>query len=76
MQVIVFLSTANLTAFYAQTFEVMGLPVLEMHSRKSQTQRDRISEEFRKATRSIMFSSDVSARGVDYPNVSYVIQVG
>ncbi|MEW5300387.1 MAG: hypothetical protein WDW36_003322 [Sanguina aurantia] len=75
-KVIVFLSTANLTAFYAQTFQAMGLPVLEMHSRKSQTQRDRTSEEFRKATRSIMFSSDVSARGVDYPNVSYVIQLG
>ena len=74
-QVIVFLPTAHLTAAYSEMFTAMGLPVIEMHSRKSQPQRDRASAQFRAEARHIMFSSDVSARGVDYPNVTYVVQV-
>lgn len=49
--------------------------VIEIHSRKSQTQRDRASAQFRSESKLVMFSSDVSARGVDYPNVTYVVQV-
>ena len=45
-------------------------------SRKSQGYRTRVSEEFRAGARVVMFSSDVSARGVDYPDVSLVVQVG
>jgi ATP-dependent RNA helicase MSS116 len=53
----------------------MGVPIKEMHSRKSQGYRTRVSEEFRAGSGVIMFSSDVSARGVDYPDVSLVVQV-
>ncbi len=38
--------------------------------------RERASEQFRKSKNAILFSSDVSARGMDYPDVSYVLQVG
>ncbi len=48
---------------------------MEMHSRKTQTYRTRAAETFRRETRTIMFSSDVSARGVDYPDVTLVVQV-
>jgi len=48
----------------------------ELHSKKSQGYRNRVSDEFRKATTGVLFTSDVSARGVDYPNVSHVIQFG
>ena len=54
----------------------MGLGVLEIHSRKSQPQRNKVSEQFREGCRLVMFTSDVSARGMDYPDVSMVIQVG
>ena len=50
--------------------------VLEIHSRRSQAQRTKTSDEFRKSKTAIMFSSDVSARGMDYPDVSFVLQVG
>ena len=49
--------------------------MLEIHSRKSQSHRDKVSEQFRNGTNLIMFSSDVSARGMDYPDVTRVIQV-
>eukprot|EP00339_Tiarina_fusa_P013438 CAMPEP_0117070600 /NCGR_PEP_ID=MMETSP0472-20121206/49601_1 /TAXON_ID=693140 ORGANISM="Tiarina fusus, Strain LIS" /NCGR_SAMPLE_ID=MMETSP0472 /ASSEMBLY_ACC=CAM_ASM_000603 /LENGTH=694 /DNA_ID=CAMNT_0004793773 /DNA_START=59 /DNA_END=2143 /DNA_ORIENTATION=- len=51
--------------------------VIEIHSRKSQSARNKASDLFRASTgRSILFTSDVSARGVDYPNVTHVIQFG
>ncbi|KAL9622362.1 MAG: hypothetical protein Q9160_003204 [Pyrenula sp. 1 TL-2023] len=50
--------------------------MLEMHSRLSQQQRTRNSETFRRAQSAILFSSDVTARGMDFPNVSHVIQFG
>ncbi len=52
------------------------MPVLEMHSRKSQSHRDKMAATFRGGAGLIMFSSDVSARGVDYPDVTMVVQVG
>jgi ATP-dependent RNA helicase MSS116 len=54
----------------------MGLPVLEIHSRKSQSQRTRVSDAFRDGHGLVMFTSDVSARGMDYPDVTAVVQVG
>lgn len=54
----------------------MGIDVLETHSRKSQSARTRVSQAFRSSKGVIMFTSDVSARGMDYPDVSLVVQVG
>lgn len=53
----------------------MGYDVLETHSKKSQKYRERISEAFRNRKGVIMFTSDVSARGLDYPDVTLVVQV-
>ena len=39
LQVMVFFTTARLTGMYAELFDKMGMPVLELHSRKSQPQR-------------------------------------
>ena len=52
--------------------------LVEIHSKKTQEQRTRASEMFRSAKTgySVLITSDVSARGVDYPGVTRVIQVG
>uniref|UniRef100_M4B154 ATP-dependent RNA helicase n=1 Tax=Hyaloperonospora arabidopsidis (strain Emoy2) TaxID=559515 RepID=M4B154_HYAAE len=76
-KVMLFLPTARSAQFMAQLFQAAGFPgVLEMHSRKSQGVRTKTAAEFRKGRKVMMFSSDVSARGVDYPDVSLVLQVG
>jgi len=76
-KIIVFFSTARLTGFFSDIFNSgMNIPVVEIHSRKSQSHRDKSSERFRKSKRAVLFSSDVSARGVDYPDVTHVIQIG
>jgi ATP-dependent RNA helicase MSS116 len=80
-KVILFFTTARLTQFYAAIFgedavtKALPLTVWEIHSRKSQGARNKASDQFRSADSGLLFSSDVSARGVDYPNVSLVLQV-
>lgn len=76
-KVLVFFTTARTTQFAADLFSIkLGLPILQIHSRKSQSYRTKVSEQFRKESNLVLFSSDVSARGVDYPNITCVIQVG
>eukprot|EP01063_Lacrimia_lanifica_P030860 TRINITY_DN4987_c3_g1_i1.p2 TRINITY_DN4987_c3_g1~~TRINITY_DN4987_c3_g1_i1.p2 ORF type:complete len:627 (+),score=279.07 TRINITY_DN4987_c3_g1_i1:161-1882(+) len=75
-KILAFFTTARMTQMAAEVFNGMGIHVLEMHSRKSQSARNKCSEQFRDRSRLIMFSSDVSARGMDYPDVSRVIQIG
>ena len=50
--------------------------IIEMHSKLNQSQRTRNSQNFRYAESAILLSSDVTARGMDFPNVSHVIQLG
>ncbi|KZL86602.1 dead deah box helicase [Colletotrichum incanum] len=47
-----------------------------IHSKLTQAQRTRSAENFRRAKSGILFSTDVTARGLDFPNVTHVIQVG
>lgn len=75
-KILVFFVTARLAGFMADLFNSMGTNVLEMHSRMSQGARTKTSEQFRVGTNMIMFSSDVSARGMDYPDVTFVLQLG
>jgi len=76
-KVVVFFPTARMVSFFADLFnEVVKLPVMELHSKKSQGYRNRVSNQFREASSGILFTSDVSARGVDYPGVSHVVQFG
>jgi ATP-dependent RNA helicase MSS116, mitochondrial len=77
-KIMVFCNTANATEFMAAFFRQAGLPgALVLHSRMSQPARTRSSNAFRKSTGGhVLFTSDVSARGVDYPGTSLIIQVG
>jgi len=76
--VIVFLPTARAAALFHDVFATMHLPypVWEIHSRMSQSKRTSTTEEFRKAARGVLFSSDVTARGIDIKEVSAVMQIG
>ncbi|KAI5076371.1 hypothetical protein GOP47_0008436 [Adiantum capillus-veneris] len=76
-KVLVFCATARVTGFTFTLFERLGFNCREIHSRKAQGHRNRVSEEFRKSQGGIvLFTSDVSARGVDYPDVTLVVQIG
>lgn len=77
-KIIVFGVTANMVALSAALFSqgLTPLKVYELHSRLSQNIRTRTTNEFKDAANGIMFASDVIGRGMDFPNVDLVIQVG
>jgi ATP-dependent RNA helicase MSS116 len=50
--------------------------VFELHSRMSQPMRTRTTAQFKEATSGILFASDVVGRGMDFPNVGLVVQLG
>ena len=55
---------------YTEKFGRQSFIIRGIHSKKSQSNRTTVSSNFRKFTKGILFTTDVSARGVDYPNVT------
>ncbi|UOR14482.1 DEAD/DEAH box helicase [Qipengyuania aquimaris] len=50
-----------------------GIPANAIHGNKSQPQRQRALDEFKRAKTPILIATDVAARGIDIPGVSHVI---
>ncbi|KAJ2345690.1 hypothetical protein IWW50_002067, partial [Coemansia erecta] len=89
-KIVIFLPTIKATSMYAEIINAMladkggknrQVDVFELHGGVPQTLRSSRSDRFRSASlragnTSILVTTDVSARGVDYPDVSMVIQVG
>ncbi|CAE8603487.1 unnamed protein product [Polarella glacialis] len=76
-KILVFFATARLTSFMAQFFrQQLRIGVLEMHRRRDADDRVATQKRFQEGRSGIMFTSDVSARGMDYPNVTLVLQFG
>ncbi|KAI9157801.1 hypothetical protein LWI28_028329 [Acer negundo] len=75
-KVVVFCSTGMVTSLLYLLLREMNMNVREIHSRKPQLYRTRVSDEFKESKRLILITSDVSARGMNYPDVTLVVQVG
>lgn len=75
---IVFAPTAALVDFYADVLEGFQdlPPVCALHSRMGQGKRTKVTEAFRTASNGILCATDVVARGIDFPAISNVFQVG
>ncbi|KIL57685.1 hypothetical protein M378DRAFT_36628, partial [Amanita muscaria Koide BX008] len=84
---IMFFPTTKMTQLFSSVLREVKKSVLpagnntriyEIHSKKTMESRTRTSADFRadKSGAAVLVSSDVSARGVDYPGVTRVIQVG
>ncbi|KAF6757598.1 RNA helicase [Ephemerocybe angulata] len=83
-KVVLFLPTTKMTMLMSSAMHGLSRKVLpgrtdvfELHSKRTMGSRTKAAEMFRRTTRpSILVTSDVSARGVDYPGVTRVIQIG
>lgn len=89
-KVVIFLSTTKMTQLVASllseaaTANPAAFPMrtrtYEMHAKREMTSRVRISNAFRgdvaPGSAAVLITSDVSARGVDYPGVTRVVQLG
>ncbi|KAG6144176.1 hypothetical protein E4U12_007094 [Claviceps purpurea] len=78
---IVYFNTTALTelagemGFQRRRLEKMKIPSFSIQSQLSQMARTKAAERFRNTKSGVLFSSDVTARGMDFPNVTHVIQV-
>ncbi|EDK37748.2 hypothetical protein PGUG_01846 [Meyerozyma guilliermondii ATCC 6260] len=52
-----------------------GSRILRLHGKMSQSARDRTVKEFRRTSHGVLVCTDVAARGLDFNDVSHVIQM-
>lgn len=76
-KIIVFLSATKQVRFVYEAFRHMqpGIPLLHLYGRMKETTRLETTEKFSKAKHSCLFTTDVVARGLDFPAVDWVVQV-
>ncbi|WQF83731.1 Putative ATP-dependent RNA helicase DEAD-box, Helicase superfamily 1/2, ATP-binding protein [Colletotrichum destructivum] len=75
---IIFAPTAALADFYGDVLaNVPGMPpTAVLHSRISQSKRTKTTNDYRDSKSGILVATDVIARGMDFPGVTTVFQVG
>ena len=75
-KIMVFFTTARGTSLAAELFVNMRDDVIEIHSKLSQSARTKATDRFRAARSAVIMTSDVTARGVDFDDVTLVVQMG
>ncbi|OVA06611.1 Helicase [Macleaya cordata] len=77
-KILVFLSTCKQVKFVYEAFKKMrpGIPLKHLHGRMKLEQRMGICSQFCEEKRSVLFSTDVSSRGLDFNQaIDWVVQV-
>jgi len=73
-KMIVFFSSCNEVRFFSFLFKLLGIQVVELHGKQKQTKRVSAFFSFCRLPQSILFSTDLAARGLDIPSVDWIIQ--
>ena len=72
-RVLIFTRTKHGADRVVKKLSQSGIPANAIHGNKSQPQRQRALDEFKRAKTPILVATDVAARGIDIPGVSHVI---
>jgi ATP-dependent RNA helicase RhlE len=72
-KILVFVRTRVRAERVSKALERVDIPSQTIHGNKDQHSREKVMEGFRKGTEKILVATDVSARGIDIPDVDYVI---
>jgi ATP-dependent RNA helicase MSS116, mitochondrial len=75
-KIIVFLSCTALVRLLADVFRVAGLQCVELHSSLSQDKREAAQNRLAAPGPIVAFATDLISRGLDFPGVTLVVQVG
>lgn len=73
-KMMVFLSSCDAVKFYYELLNYIELPVIALHGKQKQSVRTRTFSQFMNAKSSILLCTDVAARGLDIPDVDWIIQ--
>lgn len=76
-KILVFFSSGKQVRFVYESFRHLqpGITLLHLHGRQKQTARLDITTKFSNSQFACLFSTDVAARGLDFPAVDWVVQV-
>ena len=72
-KILVFVRTRVRAERVKKAMERVGVVSNAIHSDKLQQEREQIMQDFRSGTLKVLIATDVSARGIDIPDVEYVI---
>lgn len=72
-KVIIFGETKFGVQRLADRLSASDIPSVAIHGNKSQSQRTRALDDFKRGKSRVLVATDVAARGIDVPNVSHVI---
>ena len=70
----VFMSTCNSVKFHSELLNYIDIPVKDIHGRQKQNKRTSTFIEFCSADSGVLICTDVAARGLDIPEVDWIVQ--
>ncbi|KAL3905905.1 MAG: hypothetical protein SGILL_009489 [Bacillariaceae sp.] len=73
-KIMVFLSSCNSVKFHAELLNYIDISVMDIHGRQKQVKRTTTFFQFQKAKQATLLCTDVAARGLDIPEVDWIIQ--
>jgi ATP-dependent RNA helicase DDX18/HAS1 len=73
-KIMVFFSSCNSVKFHAELLNYIDIPVMDIHGRQKQVKRTTTFFQFQKAKTATLLCTDVAARGLDIPEVDWIIQ--
>jgi len=73
-KIVVFFSTCKAVKFYSELCNFIDLPALELHGQLKQKKRTTTFFEFVNLDKGVLFCTNVAARGLDIPEVDWIIQ--
>ena len=73
-KVMVFFSSCNSVKYHAELLNYIDIPCLDIHGKLKQQRRTTTFFEFCNADKGILLCTDVAARGLDIPDVDWIIQ--
>ncbi|CAK9829831.1 Probable ATP-dependent RNA helicase pitchoune [Anthophora retusa] len=73
-KVMVFFSSCMSVKYHHELLNYIDLPVLSIHGKQKQTKRTTTFYQFCNATSGILLCTDVAARGLDIPDVDWIVQ--
>ncbi|KAA1471890.1 DEAD-domain-containing protein [Dentipellis sp. KUC8613] len=74
---LVFMSSSKQVRFVFETFKRLhpGVPLLHLYGKQKQMTRLQTFTRFTSMQHAVLFATDIAARGLDFPNVDWVVQV-
>lgn len=73
-KIMVFMSSCNAVKFYSDLLNYVDINVNDIHGKQKQQKRTSTYFEFNQTDKGILICTDVAQRGLDFPNVDWIVQ--